>query len=140
MTRAGALSRAQTTGGRLVVDALLMHEVDTLFCVPGESYLPVLDALYDEKDRVRLVSCRHSDDSSQLLDRPASILHSIQSTLLTRLLAHSSHMPTTPISTISVTSAPIASLVPPPRYTGQRTARKLARSSSSSPDPFSASS
>ena len=33
------------TGGEILVDALRIHGVDTAFCVPGESYLPVLDAL-----------------------------------------------------------------------------------------------
>ena len=35
------------TGGELVVDALEAHGVKQLFCVPGESYLEVLDALHD---------------------------------------------------------------------------------------------
>ena len=35
-------------GGRILVDALRVHGVDRLFCVPGESYLDVLDALYDD--------------------------------------------------------------------------------------------
>ena len=35
------------TGGQLVVDALEAHGVKQLFCVPGESYLEVLDALHD---------------------------------------------------------------------------------------------
>ncbi len=39
------------SGGQLVVDALLVHGVDTIFGVPGESYLPVLDALYDSAIR-----------------------------------------------------------------------------------------
>lgn len=34
------------TGGQLIVDQLLVHGADIAFCVPGESYLPVLDALY----------------------------------------------------------------------------------------------
>ncbi len=33
--------------GKLLVDSLLTHGVDTAFCVPGESYLAVLDALHD---------------------------------------------------------------------------------------------
>jgi acetolactate synthase I/II/III large subunit len=33
------------TGGTLLVDQLLTHGVDTIFGVPGESYLGVLDAL-----------------------------------------------------------------------------------------------
>ena len=39
------------TGGQLVVDALQVHGVDTIFGVPGESYLPVLDALHDSPIR-----------------------------------------------------------------------------------------
>ena len=41
------------TGGRLIVDSLLAHGVQRVFGVPGESYLPILDALYDERDRLR---------------------------------------------------------------------------------------
>ena len=48
-----------TTGGRLVVDTLVAHGLTTGFGVPGESYLPVLDALYDLQDRFRLITTRH---------------------------------------------------------------------------------
>jgi acetolactate synthase-1/2/3 large subunit len=43
-------------GGRVLVDQLLLNGLDTIFCVPGESFLPVLDAIYDTP--VRLVVCR----------------------------------------------------------------------------------
>ena len=36
------------TGGQILVDQLLIHGVQQLFCVPGESYLAVLDALRHE--------------------------------------------------------------------------------------------
>lgn len=39
------------SGGQLIVDALEVHGVDTIFGVPGESYLPVLDALHDSSIR-----------------------------------------------------------------------------------------
>ncbi|MFZ6674968.1 thiamine pyrophosphate-binding protein [Undibacterium sp. Xuan67W] len=39
------------SGGQLVVNALEVHGVDTIFGVPGESYLPVLDALHDSPIR-----------------------------------------------------------------------------------------
>ena len=32
------------TGGKLIVEALEANGVDRMFCVPGESYLAVLDA------------------------------------------------------------------------------------------------
>lgn len=47
------------TGAQLLVDCLLAQGVDTLFCVPGESFLAVLDALYDVPDRIRVVVGRH---------------------------------------------------------------------------------
>jgi acetolactate synthase-1/2/3 large subunit len=37
------------SGARLLVDALEANAVDRVFCVPGESYLAVLDALHDTK-------------------------------------------------------------------------------------------
>jgi len=43
-------------GGRLLVDALRLHGVDRLFCVPGESYLEVLDALYDTPQIATIVA------------------------------------------------------------------------------------
>ncbi|OKO88271.1 acetolactate synthase [Bradyrhizobium sp. NAS80.1] len=42
----------------LLVDALKAHGVDRIFCVPGESYLSVLDALMDET-AVDVVTTRH---------------------------------------------------------------------------------
>jgi acetolactate synthase I/II/III large subunit len=57
--RANAFSpQRQRRGGQVVVEALRIHGADTVFCVPGESYLPVLDALQDEPS-IRVVSCRH---------------------------------------------------------------------------------
>lgn len=47
------------TGGQLLVDCLLAHGVDTVFCVPGESFLTVLDALHDVQDRIRIIVGRH---------------------------------------------------------------------------------
>ena len=35
------------TGGQLIVEALQANGVKRISCVPGESYLAVLDALYD---------------------------------------------------------------------------------------------
>ena len=48
----------RTTGARLLVDCLLAQGTTTIFGVPGESYLAVLDALHDVGDRVRLVPNR----------------------------------------------------------------------------------
>ncbi len=55
---------AARTGARILVDQLLVHGVERIFCVPGESYLAVLDALYDVQDRIRLVVNRHESGST----------------------------------------------------------------------------
>jgi acetolactate synthase I/II/III large subunit len=46
------------TGGQILVDCLKVHGAELAFCVPGESYLAVLDALYDAQDHTRLIVCR----------------------------------------------------------------------------------
>lgn len=48
----------ERSGAQILVDQLKIHGADTVFCVPGESYLHVLDALYDASDSIRLISCR----------------------------------------------------------------------------------
>ena len=46
------------TGGEILVEALQIHGVDLAFCVPGESYLAVIDAMYDRREQMRLIVCR----------------------------------------------------------------------------------
>src|SRR3546814_4077679 len=46
-------------GGEALVETLLAWGVDTAFSVPGESYLPVLAALQQAQNRLRLVTPRH---------------------------------------------------------------------------------
>ena len=47
-----------STGGHAVVQALLAAGVDHAFCVPGESFLGLLDALYDTP-KIRVIATRH---------------------------------------------------------------------------------
>jgi acetolactate synthase-1/2/3 large subunit len=49
-------------GGRILVDQLELNGVDLAFCLPGESFLPALDAFYDSS--IRLVSCRHEQGAA----------------------------------------------------------------------------
>jgi len=55
------------TGGRILVDQLLLHGTDMAFCVPGESYLDVLDALHDSR-QVKLVNARHEAGAANMAD------------------------------------------------------------------------
>jgi acetolactate synthase-1/2/3 large subunit len=56
------------TGGEILVDQLRIHGADMAFCVPGESYLPVLDALYQHRDAIRLITCRHESGAANMAD------------------------------------------------------------------------
>ncbi len=61
------------TGARILVDQLLIQGVNHAFCVPGESYLAVLDALYDARDRIRLVVNRHESGCTFMADAYAKL-------------------------------------------------------------------
>lgn len=54
------------TAAQRLVDCLLAQGVTHVFCVPGESYLAVLDALADVGDRIRLVVCRHEASAANM--------------------------------------------------------------------------
>ena len=47
------------SGGKLLVECLVNQGVNTAFGVPGESYLDVLDALYDAQNQIRMIVTRH---------------------------------------------------------------------------------
>jgi acetolactate synthase-1/2/3 large subunit len=59
---------APRSGGRILVDQLLAHGADMAFCVPGESYLEVLDALYDSRGRIRLINARHEAGAANMAE------------------------------------------------------------------------
>jgi acetolactate synthase-1/2/3 large subunit len=54
------------SGGRLLVDQLIAQGVERLTCVPGESYLAVLDALHDAK--VDVMVCRNEGGAAMMAD------------------------------------------------------------------------
>lgn len=54
-------------GGQVLVEALLRHAVDTVYCIPGESYLPVLDALHDASG-IQTIVTRHEGAASSMAD------------------------------------------------------------------------
>lgn len=54
-------------GGRILVEALNAQGVDKVYCVPGESYLPVLDALFDYP-QIEVVSARHEGAAANMAE------------------------------------------------------------------------
>lgn len=55
------MTRQETSprlAGHKLVEALIAQGIDTVFGVPGESYLAVLDGFHEHRDRIRFVACR----------------------------------------------------------------------------------
>jgi acetolactate synthase I/II/III large subunit len=68
----------ERTGARILVDQLVAQGVRHVFCVPGESYLSVLDAFYDAD--IEVTVCRQeagavmmADASARLTGRPGVV-------------------------------------------------------------------
>ncbi len=59
------------TGGKHIVEALVANGVDRLFCVPGESYLAVLDALVDSA--IEVITCRQEGGAAMMADAHAKL-------------------------------------------------------------------
>src|ERR1700743_2448551 len=55
------------TGGVVLAEALRRQGVDRIYCVPGESYRPVLDALFDTPD-IAVVSARHEGAAANMAE------------------------------------------------------------------------
>ena len=60
-------SSNQRTGGQILVDSLRIHGAERAFCVPGESYIAALDALYDAPE-IDLIVCRHESGAAMMAD------------------------------------------------------------------------
>ena len=59
------------TGGQLIVDSLVAQGVEHVFCVPGESYLAVLDALHDAS--INVTVCRQEGGAAMMADASARL-------------------------------------------------------------------
>jgi acetolactate synthase-1/2/3 large subunit len=55
------------TGGQILVDQLKVHGVQHVFCVPGESFLAVLDALYDVPS-IEVTVCRQEGGAAMMAE------------------------------------------------------------------------
>ena len=63
----GSATAPMRSGGQILVDALRLQGVGRVYCVPGESYLPVLDALHDVPE-IALVSARHEGAAANMAE------------------------------------------------------------------------
>src|SRR5881628_3195103 len=55
------------TGGHILIEQLALHGADTVFGVPGESFLAALDGMY-QSQRVRFINARHEGGAAMMAD------------------------------------------------------------------------
>ncbi|MDX1739596.1 MAG: thiamine pyrophosphate-binding protein, partial [Alphaproteobacteria bacterium] len=55
-------------GGHILADQLAIQGVDTVFCVPGESYLALLDGLVNHEDKIKVINTRHEGGASNMAE------------------------------------------------------------------------
>ena len=70
-------------GGKVLIEQLEAEGVDTIFCVPGESYLAALDALHDS-NRIRTVICRQEGGAAMMADAHARMTGRVGVCFVTR--------------------------------------------------------
>jgi len=59
---------SQRTVAQALVAGLCAQRVALAFAVAGESYLAVLDALFDVRDQLRLITCRHEANAANMAE------------------------------------------------------------------------
>lgn len=66
----------------VLVDLLQKHAVTRVFCVPGESYLSVLDALAEAS--IEVIACRHEAGAANMAEAHAKLTGEVGICLVTR--------------------------------------------------------
>ncbi|MCH2678800.1 MAG: thiamine pyrophosphate-dependent enzyme [Alphaproteobacteria bacterium] len=55
-------------GGKILADCLKDLGVNTVFTVPGESFLAALNGLYDHKNDINVITCRHESGAANMAE------------------------------------------------------------------------
>lgn len=63
----GATGLRQRLGGHVLTEQLALHGVDTVFGVPGESFLAALDGFHDSP-AIRFINARHEGGAAMMAD------------------------------------------------------------------------
>jgi len=56
------------TGGQILADQIGAFGGETVFTVPGESFLGLLDGLWSHRDTIRVVTCRHEGGAANMAE------------------------------------------------------------------------
>ena len=54
------------TGAQALTKSLIDYGIDTIFTLPGAQLDPMFDALYDEKERIKVIHTRHEQGTSYM--------------------------------------------------------------------------
>ncbi|WP_050461056.1 thiamine pyrophosphate-binding protein [Herbaspirillum autotrophicum] len=63
-----ALSAPPRNGGQILMQQLRVHGVKRVFLVPGESYLPCIDALNEHQDAMESIVCRQEGGAAYMAE------------------------------------------------------------------------
>ncbi|NUZ05057.1 thiamine pyrophosphate-binding protein [Piscinibacter koreensis] len=61
-------SSTRRNGGQILIDQLRIHGARRVFSVPGESFLPAIDALHDAREAIQLVTCRQEGAAAHMAE------------------------------------------------------------------------
>ena len=61
------------TGGHILADQLKIQGVDRVFCLPGESFLELLDGLYEHRDSIQVITTRHEGGAANMAEASAKL-------------------------------------------------------------------
>lgn len=102
----GQQTGPERSGGALLVECLVAAGVPLFTCVPGESFLAVLDALHEPAaDGPRLVTCRHEAAAANMAEAAGKLTGRAAACFVTRgpgathasIALHTAHQDGTPL-------------------------------------------
>ena len=78
------MTKIKMHGGKILANALARQGVEFAFGVPGESYLALLDGLYDHEDSLQFITCRQEGGAAYMADAYAKLTSKVGVLMVTR--------------------------------------------------------
>ena len=78
------MTKIKMHGGKILANALARQGVEFAFGVPGESYLALLDGLYDHADAMQFITCRQEGGAAYMADAYAKLTGKVGVLMVTR--------------------------------------------------------
>lgn len=78
------IRNSKKTGGHIIADSLYRMGIKTIFMVPGESYLNAIDGLYNYRNKIKVITCRHEAGAANMAEAYGKISKSPGIAFVTR--------------------------------------------------------